>query len=190
MGASLGAGIVFLLDIIFEIAKLLMLVRLLMELARVDFYNPFAQGVARITSPVLKPLQFVPHIGHFNVACFIVYTLLAAAQLAFRFVLVQNVSPAITGLMVLGAADAIHGMIVLWMIVIFIRVILSWVPFLGIHPLVYVIAKMANPVLHPVSRIVPPISGLDFSPIIALIALKFFDIVITGSLTSTGYGLL
>ncbi len=182
MGASLGAGLVFLLDIIFEIAKLLMLIRLLMELSRIDFFNPFAQSIAKLTSPVLKPFRMVPYVGHFNTACFLIYWLLCTAQIAFKYLLVQNAMPAAAGLLLLGAAEAIHGMIILWMIVIFVRVILSWVPFLGSHPMVYLISKLASPVLNPVARLLPPMGGLDFSPILALIALKFVDIVVTGGL--------
>lgn len=190
MGASLGAGIIFLVDILFEIAKFFMVVRLLMEFARVDFFNPFAHGIARITSPIIKPFSFIPHIGHFNLACFLIYIFFHTGQLALKFLVLQSKIPAFVGLFIMGTANAIHGIIVLWMIIIFIRVILSWIPFLGTHPLVFVIARMANPVLHPFARLLPNTGGIDFSPILALVALKFFDIVVAGGLSSTGYSLL
>jgi YggT family protein len=58
-------------------------------------------------------------------------------------------------------------------VLIFARVLLSWFP--GIppwHPLVRALAAVTDPVLLPFRRIVPTIGGLDFSPIVAIIALQ------------------
>src|ERR1700752_572998 len=58
-------------------------------------------------------------------------------------------------------------------ILIFARVLLSWFP--GIppwHPLVRALASGTDPVLLPFRRIRPTIGGLDFSPIVAIIALQ------------------
>ena len=58
-------------------------------------------------------------------------------------------------------------------ILIFARVLLSWFP--GIppwHPLVRALASVTDPVLLPFRRILPTIGGLDFSPIVAIIALQ------------------
>ena len=58
-------------------------------------------------------------------------------------------------------------------IIIFARVLLSWFP--GIppwHPLVRALASVTDPVLLPFRRLLPTIGGLDFSPIVAIIALQ------------------
>lgn len=58
-------------------------------------------------------------------------------------------------------------------ILIFARVLLSWFP--GIppwHPLVRALASVTDPVLLPFRRILPTIGGLDFSPIVAIVALQ------------------
>ena len=58
-------------------------------------------------------------------------------------------------------------------IAIFIRVILSWVqtrlPF-GINEFVFAVTE---PILGPIRRMLPAASGMDFSPLIALIALQY-----------------
>jgi YggT family protein len=58
-------------------------------------------------------------------------------------------------------------------ILIFARVLLSWFP--GIppwHPLVRALAAVTDPILLPFRRMLPTIGGLDFSPIVAIIALQ------------------
>ncbi|HEX6493071.1 MAG TPA: YggT family protein [Candidatus Dormibacteraeota bacterium] len=58
-------------------------------------------------------------------------------------------------------------------ILIFARVLLSWFP--GIppwHPLVRALASVTDPVLLPFRRLLPTIGGLDFSPIVAIVALQ------------------
>ncbi|MEP7003145.1 MAG: YggT family protein [Chloroflexota bacterium] len=58
-------------------------------------------------------------------------------------------------------------------IAIFIRVILSWVQTrlpLGIDEFVFAVTE---PVLGPIRRMLPAGSGMDFSPLIALIAIQY-----------------
>ena len=45
---------------------------------------------------------------------------------------------------------------------------------------------MANPLLAPFQKLVPPISGIDLSPIIAILAIKLTQIIVVGSLTQLG----
>lgn len=60
----------------------------------------------------------------------------------------------------------------LYSLVIFAAVILSWLP-LGVdNPFVRVIRAITEPVLAPVRRILPTAGGLDFSPIVVLVALQ------------------
>jgi len=55
---------------------------------------------------------------------------------------------------------------------ILIRVILSWVS-PGVHnPVTAVLWSVTEPVMAPVRRLIPPIGGLDLSPIFVLIALQ------------------
>ena len=185
MGA-LGAGLLFLLNVAFEVAKFFLLLRLLMEFARVDFFNPIAQSIARITSPALKPFRFIPHIGNLNMACFTIYLGLHVLQLFLNASLVNSAAtPSFFTLLTIGLASSIHDILVFWMVVVIIRVILSWLPILAMHPIASVIIRLASPVLRPAARIVPNLGGIDISPIVALVALQFLDIVIVGTLINS-----
>ena len=53
---------------------------------------------------------------------------------------------------------------------ILIRVLLSWIPNLDRgNALVQLLAQVTDPVLEPARRIIPPIGGMDISPIVVLL---------------------
>jgi len=58
---------------------------------------------------------------------------------------------------------------------IFIRIILSWIPHNNSHPLVNIVYQITDPILIPIQGIIPPsrLGGFDISPIIALFLLNF-----------------
>jgi YggT family protein len=59
---------------------------------------------------------------------------------------------------------------------ILIRVLLSWIPNLDRgNPLVRLLAQITDPVLEPARRIIPPIGGMDISPIVVLLLLRLLQ---------------
>lgn len=60
----------------------------------------------------------------------------------------------------------------LYSFVILARVLMSWVQVDPYSPLARTIFNLTEPVLQPIRNLLPPASGLDFSPIIAIILLQ------------------
>jgi YggT family protein len=56
--------------------------------------------------------------------------------------------------------------IYVWIIIA--RAIISWVNPYPYHPLVRFLYKVTEPVLAPVRKIIPPIGGIDISPVIVI----------------------
>lgn len=68
-------------------------------------------------------------------------------------------------------------------VLLLIRVILSWVP--GIdhhHPAVQFVHRVTSPVLAPIRRAVPPVGGLDLSPLVAILLLTLAQRLVVGML--------
>jgi YggT family protein len=58
-------------------------------------------------------------------------------------------------------------------LLVIVRVLLTWIPSIDYgHPLLRLIARITDPILLPVRRILPPMGGLDLSPIIAILLLN------------------
>jgi YggT family protein len=64
---------------------------------------------------------------------------------------------------------------------ILIRVLLSWIPNLDRgNPLVQLLIQITDPVLEPARRIIPPVGGMDLSPIVVILLLQFLERVLRG----------
>jgi len=54
-----------------------------------------------------------------------------------------------------------------------VAVILSWVPVRRSNPLVTLVRRLTEPVLAPLRALLPPMGGVDFSPMLLLLVLQF-----------------
>jgi uncharacterized protein YggT (Ycf19 family) len=73
-----------------------------------------------------------------------------------------------------GVRALLRSLISIFYIVLFGRVILSWFPISPSSPFasVYrVLYQITEPVLGPIRRMLPPMGGFDFSPIIVILLL-------------------
>jgi len=66
---------------------------------------------------------------------------------------------------------------VLWlaMWLIIIRALISWVSPDPYNPIVRFIEQSTDPILRPIQRALPPMGGLDLSPVIAIFAIIFLQ---------------
>ncbi|GAB4226557.1 MAG: YggT family protein [Chlamydiales bacterium] len=74
--------------------------------------------------------------------------------------------------------DLIDTIFMVYMIMLFIRILGSWFPEFQGHTFMRFIAYYTDPYLNLFRRIIPPLGMIDFSPIIAFFALHFIEIVV------------
>jgi YggT family protein len=60
----------------------------------------------------------------------------------------------------------------LYSLVVLVAVILSWVPVNPRGSLVVIVHTLTEPVLRPIRQVLPPMAGLDWSPMVLLIGLQ------------------
>ena len=161
-----------------QLYLLLLLLRFWLPILRADFRNPIAQGILRITSPLVIPVRrIVPPIGRLDTStimvAYILEFLLVLVLLAIRGLTVNTLPIAITAVLELAILS-----LNLFFFVILIKVILSWVAPHNYNPMTVLLHTMAEPMLRPCRRIIPPIGGFDISPIFAIIILKAAEIVL------------
>ncbi len=73
-----------------------------------------------------------------------------------------------------GIAQVLDILLSVYMWVIIIRALLSWVNPDPYNPIVRILTRMTEPVLRPVRKLVPPHRlGLDFSPFIVILVIIF-----------------
>jgi YggT family protein len=60
----------------------------------------------------------------------------------------------------------------LYSLVVLAAVVMSWIRVDPRHQLARVVYRLTEPVLEPIRRVLPSAGGLDFSPLVLLIALR------------------
>lgn len=89
-------------------------------------------------------------------------------------------------------ARILHIVLTVYLWVIILRALFSWVYVPSLHPAARVFYRLTEPVLRPLRRLVPPskVGGLDVSPVIAALLVVFLDSVLVNSLADTAHRLL
>jgi YggT family protein len=72
----------------------------------------------------------------------------------------------------------LHLLIELYSLVLLASVILSWLPLDPDNALVRAVRAVTEPVLEPIRRLLPPVAGLDLSPMLLLLALQLLQRVL------------
>ena len=171
-GSYVGNAATFLIETVFGLYILLVMLRFLLQWARADFYNPVSQFIVKATQPPLKPLRkIIPGIGGLDMAALVFMIMLKLVEL-WLVTVVMGMSPQIGGLVVLSIADLLGLLINVFIFSILIQVIISWVNPGMYNPVMGLLHSLTEPLLGPARRVIPPISGLDLSPIVVIIVLQ------------------
>ena len=171
-GSYVGNAATFLIETVFGLYILLVMLRFLLQWARADFYNPVSQFIVKATQLPLKPLRkIIPGIGGLDMAALVFMIVLKFVEL-WLVTGVMGMSPQIGGLVVLSIADLLGLLINVFIFSILIQVIISWVNPGMYNPVMGLLHSLTEPLLGPARRVIPPISGLDLSPIVVIIVLQ------------------
>jgi YggT family protein len=80
-------------------------------------------------------------------------------------------------------ATIVDMILSIYMWIIIARAIVSWVSPFSRNPIVYALIRLTDPVLHRIRRILPLRGiGIDFSPMIAILAILFLKYFVVASL--------
>ena len=170
--------LVFLVEVIFGLYLLIILLRFLLQLVKADFYNPISQFIVKATSPALKPLRkVIPGFGGMDIASLILAWIVATLKIFFIQLITGK-----SGLFLLALLLAVPAIVDLFLNIflfsILIMVILSWVSPGGYNPAVGLLYSLTDPVMKPARRLIPPMGGLDLSPMLVMIGLVLLEMLL------------
>lgn len=178
---------VYLVQTFLSLYLVAMLLRFLLQLVRADFYNPISQFLVKITNPLVVPLRkLVPGFAGMDMASLL---LALALQLAGIVVLLTMHGLALPGivLLLLWSVLGVIGLLVnIYFFALLAMIILSWVAPGSRHPAIYLLHQITEPVMAPVRKLLPPMGGLDFSPILVFILINVIQIVLRNLASGIG----
>ena len=169
-------ALTFLLDAVVSFFCTLFLLRFMMQAMRVSFGGQIGDFVVKLTNWAVKPLRrVIPGVGGFDWA-----SLLAAlaAQLLLTFMLIGLAGPALNAdpgsIALMGLWFAVRALLRLAVYIqigaLILQPVLSWInPY---SPLAAPAYQLTRPILDPLRRVIPTISGIDLSPLVAILLLQ------------------
>ncbi|WP_319783270.1 YggT family protein [Oceanisphaera sp. IT1-181] len=181
----------YLINTLCDLYLMVILLRIWLQLARADFYNPVSQFVLKATNPVLTPLRrFIPGFFGIDMAAVVLAVLVVALKLALLYALHIISAEAASWfewvlLIVLTIVKKI-GTMLFWVLII--RALLSWVS-QGNNPVEYLMFQLTEPLLAPIRRIIPAMGGIDLSMLVFFIILQVLNFLMSDLFGSLWLGL-
>jgi YggT family protein len=94
------------------------------------------------------------------------------------------------GNVMLGIAKVLDILLSIYMWVIIIRALISWVNPDPYNPIVQILTRITEPALRPIRKLVPPYKiGIDLSPLIVVLIIIFLQYAVIDTLKSIGYSM-
>lgn len=184
-----AASTIFLIQTVFGLYILAVMLRFLLQWVRADFYNPISQFIVKITNPPIKPLRrVIPGWGGIDLASVLLLIILQMAEL-FLVNMTLGRAFGVSALFIATIAELLELLINIFIGAILIQVILSWVAPGTYNPLIGLVQKISDPLLAPARRLIPPLSGIDLSPLAILVLLQLLKILVVAPIANFGYHL-
>lgn len=168
---------VFLIDSLFNLYISLLMLRMLLGLARADFYNPLSQFLVKATDPVVKPLRrIIPAIGKIDTAAIVAIIGLKIVEL---FLLTSVTGGNFSANFIPFVIGGLLKMLVwIYIIAIIIQVIISWLGSPHGNPVIPLLNSLTAPLYRPIRKFVPNVGMIDLSPLVLLLLLQIALIII------------
>ena len=191
MGSSyFTSPLTLIVTTLFDLYILLVLLRFMLQMFRANFHNPVSQFIVKVTSPPLKYLRrAIPSIAGQDVAAIVLCLVVTYVKFGLLRLLdaeavqINNMTAYIGGVSYLGLliysiADLISLFFGIFLIAILIQVVLSWINPGSYNPVLSLIDTLATPALRPFQKLIPPIGGLDISPLFAMLAIVILKMLL------------
>ncbi|MHB1301371.1 MAG: YggT family protein [Burkholderiales bacterium] len=176
----LNQGMLFLLDTVFGLFIIALLLRFYLQLMRAPYGNPLSPFLIALTDFLVRPTRrIVPGLWGLDLAtlllAWVVEFFVLAATLWLNGMAPHPYTPAtFLVLLLLSATGLLKQSLHIFMLVLIIQAVLSWVnPY---TPISGVLNSLARPFLIFFQRRLPPVGNVDLSPLFVLI---LFQLVLT-----------
>lgn len=151
----------------------IIMLRFLFQVVRADFYNPLSQFIVRATNPLLLPLRkIIPGIGGLDLAALVL-------ALLFHWIVIELLALAGFGVivspvnaLVWAFIGTISLVLNIFFVSLLVMIIASWIAPMSSHPVLMLIHQLVEPAMAPFRKIIPPMGGLDITPIFAFLAIQ------------------
>lgn len=172
MQSNVDNATLFLVNTLFSLYVYVLLLRVILQLVRAEFHNPLSQFIWRVSNPPILPLRrVVPRFRNWDLPAILVALIVVLINLLLALAIMEfSAGPLL--LLWLALLKLIVLTINLLTFTILVQAVMSWFGASMQSPASSLLWNVNEPLLRPVRRVIPPIGGLDLSPLFVIIALQ------------------
>lgn len=167
-------ALLFLVDTVIALYTVVVLLRVILQLVHADFRNPISQFVWRATMlPVGLLSRVIPRWRNVDIPALVLAIALCFANIEIDLALAAPGFGA-QPVMALWWAVLKAGVLIcnFYFFTILIQALMSWISPGQHSPATALLWSINEPLLRPVRNVIPPIGGLDLSPLVIIIGLQ------------------
>ena len=138
-----------------------------------DPRNPVASVVLRLTNPVVLPMKLlVKPSRRLETHVLLTFVVLQCLLVWLTVRWGCLTEPGIVQILVYGVIRAVRATLWFYLLAVVAWALLSWFSPSGYNPVVGVLHRVCTPALAPIRRILPGLGGIDFSPLVFILAVQ------------------
>ena len=182
LASPVGQDGLFLLQFIVGLIIFALMLRFLLRATYADWNHPIVQFVAKVTNPLCAPLnKALPAKGRWDWSA-IITAIIIQALFVIAIGFLTDRSFGVPFIVLASSTEIVNQLLDMMFWLIIIQAVLSWISS-GNNPNTVIFDQLTQPILAPFRRLIPPMGGIDLTPIVAILAIKLFQIVVVGSIT-------
>ena len=167
MFAQIG---VFLVDVVASFFVFVLLARFHFQWLRVPFRNPIGEFVLATTSFLVLPARrVIPGLAGLDLASLVLAWTIQSLSVWLQSQIIGN-EPALFNVLMVALVDLLRYSIYILVFAVIVQAVLSWInPYTPVAPAFDTITR---PFLRPLRRFIPPLGGVDLTPLVLLVILQ------------------
>ena len=175
MADNFASAGVYLIQTFFGLYTMALMLRFLMQVSRVDYYNPISQGIVKLTDPAIRPFRkALPTVRGVDFATLgVAFAVqLIAVMLILTLWGAPFFSPQYLAWVLLGLFSIVFK---IYFFALIVLVISSWIAPQSSHPAILLVYQITEPICIPARKLLPPMGGMDFSIILVFVFINIID---------------
>ena len=173
---------------LFSLALFLIAIRFLAQLCGVNPYNPISTGVRKVTDPLVAPInRLIPAGKRLNLGALVALIFCQTAYIGVMLAIVSRLDAFNLIQALIWSALGIAGLLInIVFYSVLAIIVVSFLAPQSNHPAVEFVWQLTEPVMAPLRNLIPPIGGLDFSPILLFIGINVMRVSLTNIAVAVG----
>ena len=165
-----GSALAQIFNTIAGLYLLFVVARFLLQVAKADFYNPLSQAVFRATDPLVRVLRsFVPGYKGVDFSSLILAFIVQFLAISVTILLYGGDIPSVGFIITWSFIGVLNFIILFYYYALIASIVMSFVMMfsgnMNPHPILLLVWQITEPIMAPFRKVIPPMGGLDFSPI-------------------------